>query len=87
MNSSKDFEENPPMKIYLRNNTIQEIIGGRKVVTFPKLKDKTTPTYFNNIFYALELVNNVFSIKQMVSMGHIIEFGGSQCVIKTKARM
>lgn len=52
-----------------------------------KLEDKTTPTYFNNILYAPKLVFKKFSIKQAVSMGHIIEFGGSQCVIKTKVRM
>ncbi len=73
----KDFEENPPMKIYLKNNIIQEIIGRGKVMAFLKLEDKTTPTYFNNIFYAPALVNNVFNIKQVVSMGHTIEFGRS----------
>ncbi len=83
----RDFEENPPMKIYLRNNTIQEIVGRGKVMAFLKLEDKTTHAYFNNTFYAPELVKNFFSIKQVVSMGHIIEFGGSQCVIKIKARM
>jgi hypothetical protein len=51
----RDFEENPPMKIYL--NTIQEIIGRRKVMVFLKLENKTTPI-FNNIFYAPELVKN-----------------------------
>jgi hypothetical protein len=56
-------------------------------MAFLKLEDNTTPTYFNNIFYAPTLVKKKFSIKQVVSMGHIIEFGRSQCVIKTKARM
>jgi hypothetical protein len=73
----RDFEGNPLMKIYFRNNTIQEIIGRGKVMVFLNLEDKTMPIYFNNIFYAPELVKNFLNIKQVVSMGHIIEFGGS----------
>ncbi len=72
----KDFEEIPPMKIYLSNNSIQEIVGRGKVMASLKLEDKTTLAYFNNIFYAIRLVKKTFSIKQAMSMGHIIELEG-----------
>lgn len=78
----KDFEKIPPMKIYLENNSIQEVVGRGKMMASLKLKDKTTPTYFKNILYAPGLAKKEFSVKQIVSMGHMIKFVGLCCVIK-----
>jgi hypothetical protein len=70
------------MKTYLRDNSIQEAIGRGKVMAALKLRDKTTPTYFNNILYAPRLAKKQFSVRQAMSMGHMTEFAGLYCVIK-----
>ncbi len=78
----RDFEEIPPMKIYLRNNSIQEAVGRGKMMASLKLRDKTTPAYFNNVLYAVGLAKKQFSLKQAVPMGHMTEFAELCCVIK-----
>lgn len=57
----KDFEEIPPMKIYLGDNSIQKAVGRGKMMALLKLRNKKTYAYFNNVFYAYGLAKNILA--------------------------
>ncbi len=40
----RDFENIPPLNIYLGDNSIQEAVGREKMMASLKLRNKTTPT-------------------------------------------
>jgi hypothetical protein len=47
---------------------------------------KKAHVVFTNALYALRLAKNHFSLKQVISMGHTIEFETNYCMIKNSKR-
>lgn len=71
----QDYETISPIKIYMGDNFIQEVVGkGNIRLSMSMGEDETIEVVSINFLHVLGLAKNLFSITRAISLNHVFEF-------------
>ncbi len=81
-----DFEKISPIKIYMGDNSTQEIVGKGKIKINMIVRVNNISATFSDIIYVLGLAKNLFFVSKAMFQGYSVEFGDDFCEIKNNQK-
>jgi len=76
-----DFEKILVIKIYMGDNSTQEIVGKRKMKINMIVEVNNIFATFNDVIYVLDLTKLFFFMNKATSQGYSVEFGDDFCEV------
>jgi hypothetical protein len=81
-----DFEKILVIKIYMGDNSTQEIVGKRKMKINIIVEVNNIFATFSDVIYVFNLTNFIFFVNKATSQGYSVEFGDDFCEVRNNQK-